>query len=288
MRGQRAAASVPVASLLWCCAGLAPPGASGTRPGAPAGLLRRTAADLRGGIALVEESGSGPNFPDPQDYELPTCDCTCCTVLERRLDEVHESTGALLKCALDEGGPGRPVVKRVPSGRAGEMAASDFLCPGAAGGSGVAAELESRRCSPDSGNPVQASAAVLARPGPAGTDYNRFCLFQCRPRDFSVGEPCLPIDPAAANESMTAHGNGRDPGLQPMTAGAAPLLVPELSLHVDAAAVASGQPDPAALPPAGAVVLEEPPRTLMAILEQRLSELLDQEIQQFPWLPGSC
>jgi hypothetical protein len=215
-RGTTRAAAVPLSRLLLCLV-FQLAGAAGFRGGAAghAGSLRRNGASH-----LRSSSGAGlegPNLPELEGVNLPVCDCTCCKVYERRLDETHESTGALLKCAMSEGGLTSEVIKRVPSGNPGELVAAVLNCPGLDG------PEHSGRCTVDSGQPAEVAPNVLASTGPAGTDYNRFCFFQCRPTSFVIGLPCTALEGAGANESMTNHLNGRDPGLHPESAGAPPL-----------------------------------------------------------------
>lgn len=214
------------------------------------GTTRRNNAseEESSGLATASAGTSGGKVvPSDSEFSVPPCTCDCCQVTRRRPDEVNDQSGAFLKCALNEPIPGDDTVQAIydQSTQTGKLVST--ACPSSG-------QFRGGKCTLEVGVNMDPGAGtdVLAATTESGTDYNRFCFFQCQPFDFQIGHFCVPFNPSEASAASTKHGNGQDPGLHPQT-GAIPAVTAQSPCPGPAPAPISGgafSPGPALFAPA--------------------------------------
>lgn len=119
-----------------------------------------------------------------------------------------EDTGATLKCALNEAGSNVPVLKTADSFN-GDVQIGEETCTSSLD------EWRGGVCTLDMMSGASPQPKVLDRTSNEGTDYNRFCFYECQPHDFTLGQMCVPMSSAELAQSETQDGNGQDVGMLP-------------------------------------------------------------------------
>lgn len=127
---------------------------------------------------------------DKEKDDEPICSCDCCSVVERRPDEVV--SGAMVKCAPASGH------------------SEDTCTP---------------QCVPSWDDQIlrySSEEQIL--------DYERFCFFECKPApgsmNLAVGAGCVVLEPAEARQVLDKNGNAIDPAIVYASAMAGPPLPP--------------------------------------------------------------
>merc|ERR1719195_228392 len=136
---------------------------------------------------------------------LPTCSCDCCRVARREPDEMHDGTGAFLKCAVNEAAGDGDELTGEP-GSDGSLTVSQTSCPTTTGWKDGFCTLEG-------------VDNVVLEASPDGEDYNNFCFYSCQPYTFALGDPCVTLSRNERPSQQTDGGNGQDVGLAPSRGG---------------------------------------------------------------------
>mmetsp|Transcript_79990 Transcript_79990/g.212307 ORF Transcript_79990/g.212307 Transcript_79990/m.212307 type:complete len:404 (-) Transcript_79990:30-1241(-) len=139
--------------------------------------------------------------PRSSSLSQPSCTCDCCHVALRMPTEVHETTGAFLKCAVNEASGSQSAVT-AEKGVNGAMIPQKTECSSYTDWRGGTCIL-----------PV--TTKVLDPTSQEGVDYNHFCFYGCQPYTFAVGDPCVPLDRREAKSARSGDGGPLDPGLAP-------------------------------------------------------------------------
>jgi len=125
-----------------------------------------------------------PVGPDASTLEVPDCTCGCCHVTYRTPDEVAQGGTVFLKCALDEvQSEGKAISSSADLN--GKVSTQALSCQ--------------ESCSPTLAKDAQPDATQAANDETGGEsnaspiDYNRYCFYNCRPYDFTVGNICVSL-----------------------------------------------------------------------------------------------
>lgn len=183
-------------------------------------------------------------LPDREAYSLPACSCDCCHVTQRGPEEIHDVTGAYLKCEAtevdsDEAANQLSATKAVD----GSVSVEPTTCP-------LKGDWQGRSCT------LEGKPKTVLAVAEEGTDYNNFCFFECQPYTFALGDPCVPLDRQERRAMRAPDGGGKDAGLKPELGGGQGVELDGIPAMPRAMPGAPGQvarPEPTAkplLPPA--------------------------------------
>lgn len=139
-------------------------------------------SNLRRKVAVAEAKLLFPVGPDASQLQVPQCTCGCCHVTYRTPDEMGQGGTVFLKCAVDEVQSQGSAVA-VSKDLNGKVRTSALSCQSSC----HAPEDKS-----DQPNTTKTAAAAGVKEE-STMDYNRYCFYNCRPYDFTVGNICVSL-----------------------------------------------------------------------------------------------
>jgi len=145
------------------------------------GIVHRAVAAATGNFLRQAKSRQSPlpSGTDAQSLQVPDCSCGCCHVTYRTPDEMPEGGTVFLKCALDEVQNSGTAVE-TKKDWTGKVSTQPLRC-----GSSCSPPKEK-----DSDSNTTAILGMAGESGSGAIDYNRYCFYNCRPYDFTIGNIC--------------------------------------------------------------------------------------------------
>lgn len=146
-----------------------------------------------------------PIGPDPASLQVPDCMCGCCHTAYRTPDELADGGSVFLKCALNEVQSHGTAIT-VEKTDTGKTDIDKLQCQTTC----INRETYTKKATNSSNSSANAdntseafglvtssnTADTMFGMAPPGNevhpmDYNRYCAYNCRPYDFTIGQICV-------------------------------------------------------------------------------------------------
>lgn len=187
-----------------------------------------------------------PMSPDPKGLQVESCSCGCCHTTYRTPDEMEQGGTVFLKCALDEV-QSKGTAVQTHKDLNGKITTDGLSCRSSC----MKKKDNSEAANKKAANTTSAAGALAGMAGPGEDldtpiDYNRYCFYNCRPYDFTIGNICVGLsrgqDKVLKGEVDPAmHPQVTDPNLQkawaqatgnaPVPTEPPPVTTPPLPCH---------------------------------------------------------
>jgi len=133
--------------------------------------------------------------PDQPGLQVADCSCGCCHTTYRTPDEMEQGGTVFLKCAVDEV-QSKSTAVATSKDLNGKVSTESLSCKTSCMPPKAEEKAEAKAEEKEKGNSTEPKSIFQGSGGgglPSPIDYNRYCFYNCRPYDFTVGNICVSL-----------------------------------------------------------------------------------------------